>query len=245
MVGLFFRTYMDPFNQKQPSKPQPQQAAVNPFARALAETEHSLNTPQPTNPSNPFSEALARTGGRMDDSFGQGGADATAGAPNQPSEDELKRQQEEMERQRKKDALRKKLHDQVNPIDMKDVFDSREKRVKEELEKTRQELKALAQEIAGLRMDLDIEVNKRVVEPGQEGTYYVSFFQQLRAFIILLKKRVQSARTWMQQASAKKAKKKQKGSKKPGMEFSGQSHEQGKTAFDMMHHERSSSYSGN
>jgi hypothetical protein len=235
---------MDPFNQKKPAVQSRPTNAVNPFARALAETEHSLNTPKPAIPQNPFSEALARTGGRMADPFADSFSDQQQDFQ-QPNPEDLAKQQEEMARQQKKEALRKKLHDQVNPVDLRDVFDSREKRVREELEKTREELKMLAKEISKLRMDVDIEATKTVVAPGQEGTYHVSFFQQLRTFIMLLRKRVQSARTWMQQANAKQAKKKQKGGKKPGMEFNGQSHEQGKTVFDMMHHERSSSYSGN
>lgn len=233
----------DPFNQRKPA-PQAKPAAVNPFARALAETEHSLNAPKPTSSTNPFSEALARTGGRMGDSFADNTADDQFGGTPQPSPEDLARQQEEMVRQQKKDALRKKLHDQVNPVDLRDVFDAKEKRVLEQLEETRNELKKLIHEVANLSHDLDIETTKVVVSPGQEGTYHVTFFQQLRAFIMLLRKRVQSARTWMQQSAAKQAKKKQKGGKQPGMEMAGQKHEQTKTMFDMMHHERSSTYSG-
>jgi hypothetical protein len=235
---------VDPLNQRKPAtKPRPT-STVNPFARALAETEHSLNAPKPAAGNNPFSEALARTGGRMGDSFGDPSSDF-ASNPHQPSPEELARQQEELARQQKKEAMRKKLHDQVNPVDLRDVFDAKEKRVLEQLEETRNELKKLMQDVAKLSQDLDIETTKVVVSAGQEGKYHISFFQQLRNFIMLLRKRVQSARTWMQQSAAKQAKKKRKGGKQPGLEMAGQQHEQTKTMFDMMHHERSSTYSGN
>lgn len=235
---------MNTLGQRKPTK-KPQQRNANPFASALAETEHALSRPQQNaNPgANPFSEALARTGGRFDSSSAFTGSDQTDAA--QPSPDELKRQQEEMERKKKKEALKKKLHEKVNPTDMKDVFDARKKKTAQELEKTRQELKALAADIAGLRRDIDIAAMKHVVEPGEEGTYDTNYFHQFRSFIMLLRKQIKSARTWMKQAQAKKSKKKKKSGKKPGLEVGGGKHEQGKSVFDMMHHERSSSYTGN
>lgn len=230
---------MDPFASRKPAKPKSGHS-VNPFAKALAETERSFSGNQPKTPAtNPFSEALARTGGNLD-GITQNNSDM---ANQSPSPQDLEKQRLEMEKQQKKEALRRKLHDQVNPVSLKDVYDSKEKRVKEELEKTRKELKLLAQEIAKLRMDVDIAAMKEVVNPGQDGTYYVNFFHQLRAFIILLRKKVKSARTWMNQMNSKKKKKKR--GKKPGLEIGGSKHEQGKTAFDTMHHERSTMYSGN
>lgn len=233
---------MDPFAQKKPAKNQHQSAGSSSFARALAETEQSLNTPKPQNPSNPFSEALARTGGRLDSGSGFNNSDENR---DQMSQDELKRQQEEMERKQKKEALKKKRHAEINPVDMKDVFDARKRKEKEELEKVRQELAMLAKDIAGLRKDVDIATFQQIADPGMEGVYHRNFLQQLRNFIMLLRKKVKSARTWMQQANSKKAKKKKKGGKKPGMEMAGAKHEQSKTVFDTMHHERSSSYGGN
>jgi regulatory protein YycH of two-component signal transduction system YycFG len=157
---------------------------------------------------------------------------------------DMQKQQEEMERKQKREALKKKLHAEINPVDMKDVFDARKKKTQQDLESVRKELQALAVEIARFRKDVDIATFQQIVDPGQEGVYYTSFLQQLRNFIMLLRKKVQSARTWMQQSQAKQAKKKKKGGKKPGMEMGGAKHEQSKTVFDTMHHERSSSYGG-
>lgn len=233
---------MDPFAQKKSTKNQQQGAASNSFARALAETEHSLNTPKPQNPANPFSEALARTGGRLDNS-GLSNSDQNR---DQLSQDELLRQQEEMERKQKKEALKKKRHAEINPVDMKDIFDAHRRREKEELEKVREELKGLARDVEKFQKEVAIATFQHIADPGMEGTYHRNFLHQLRNFIMLLRKKVQSARTWMQQSQAKNAKKKKKRKgKKPGLEMGGGKHEQGKAVFDTMHHERSSGYGGN
>jgi LPS O-antigen subunit length determinant protein (WzzB/FepE family) len=232
---------MDPFAQKKPVKNQHQPAASNNFARALAEKEHSLNTPKPQNPGNPFSEALARTGGRLDDGSSLSNSDQNR---DQLSQDELQRQQEEMERQQKKEALKKKRHAEINPVDMKDVYDAKKRKEKEDVRKIREELKALSKDIEKFEKEVAVATFQDIIDPGMEGTYHRNFLHQLRMFIMLLRKKVQSARTWMQQANAKKAKKKKKGGKKPGMEMGGSKHEQGKTVFDTMHHERASSYGG-
>lgn len=219
---------MDPFAKPTTSKTQKPGAAINPFAKALAETEHSLTQPQPAQPGlNPFSEALARTGGRSMGDFG---------GQTQPDALDYQRQMEEEKKRQKKEALRRKLHDQVNPVDMVNVFSAREKRVKEELEKTRQELQALAKEITKFYKSVDIATFEQVVEPGTQGTYYVSFFQKLRNFIMLLRQHVRSATTWANQMQAKK--KKRKG---PGLDFK---QNETKAVHDTMHHERSNAFSG-
>ncbi len=221
---------MDPFAQQTTGKSRQQQQAVNPFAKALSETEQSLSrAPQANNSKNPFSEALARTGGRLTDQ-------SLSDADQDPAE--IERQRQEMIKQQKKDALRKKLHDQVNPVQTTELFSAKEKRVAEELEKTREELKLLAKELAGLRMDIDIETTKVVVNPGQQGAYYITYFQKLRAFIMLLRQKVRSARTWAKQMNAKKKKKRKV---KGGLDRGGN---EAKTVHDMMHHERSTAYSG-
>jgi len=211
-----------------------QNGAVNPFARALAETEKGLDSGQNNGPKDQnslLSEALARAGGNLGD----------YSSINDP--DALRRQQEEAEKQRQKEIQRKKLHDQINPVETTAIFDAKEKRVKEEIEKIRKELKALVNEVKALYKEVDIAVTQEVVNPGQDGTYYISFFQQLRAFIMFLRQKVHSARTWAQQMHAKGAKRKHKHFS-AGIDVGGNNYEQGKSIFDTMHHERSMSYGG-
>ena len=219
---------MDPFVKPKTSSSQVKPGSINPLAQSLAETERGYNTqPNPNAQGNSlFGEALARTGGQMDN-FDQ----------NDPAA--MERQREEWEKQQKKEALRRRLHDQINPVDTTDVFSTRERQVLQEIEKTREELKKLADEMQLMQKEVDIAVYQQVVSPGQKGTYYFNFFHQLRQFIMLLRQKVHSARAWLQQSQAKSKKK-----RKRGMEFGGQQFEQTKTVFDMMHHERSNAYSG-
>lgn len=222
---------MQPGSSKRPAGKGPQ-PGVNPFARALAEAEKPRGA-MPTDSSqqlNPFSEALARTGGKFadNDQFDQ--------------QKWQEQQQRDLEKKQKKEALRKKLHDQVNPVDMKAVYDAREKEVKKEIEALRQELKMLVRDVAKFEKEVELAVMAEVAEPGLTGKYYLNFFRNLRSFIILLRQKIKSARTWSSQFQAKQKKKKKRGS--AGLRIDGAAHEQTKTVFDMMHHERSTVYSG-
>lgn len=213
----------------------PHAGGVNPFARALQESEKSdLNQPKNALPNNSlFSQALARS---------QSGGSSKDFANTAP---DWEKQQAEMLNKQKKEAARKKLHDQINPLDMVDVFNAQEERVKKEIDQVRYELKALASEVAHFHKDIDITLHQEVVNPGQEGIYYLNFFQQLRQFIVMLKQKIHSARTWARQMHAKNTKKKQRKNKfGAGIDVVGNVHEQGKSVHDMMHHENNMVYGG-
>ncbi len=225
------------------------------FANALLEHERPLGDAPANQPTQPdkntlFSEAMARAGGNFGPTptnapqdaqpQGQDNFDRYSQAMNQQAEQQ--RMMEEQKKAQEKAALRKKLHDQINPVNSYDVFSARQEEVARTLNETRQEIKALAQEIDKLNRDVTLAMDQVIVAPGTDGAYYVSFLQKLRNFIMLLRQKVKSASAWAQQAQSKKAK--QKKGKTPGLEVSGQQHEQAKTVFDMMHHERSSTYSG-
>lgn len=256
---------MDPFNQQNTSKTKSQTQQNSSFANALAELERPLGTPMPSGvqqtQNDLLSQAMARTGGNIDPYQGlpfdsniqnntfsnfQGdslqNANTTDFSQAMAQQQEQQRAMEEEQNRIKKEALRKKLHDQVNPVETFDIFNAKEERVKEQIEMTRKEIEGLANDLKKLHKEIDIEASKVVVKPGTEGTYYESYFQKLRNFIMLLRQKVKSANTWMKQANAKKAKRKR--SKRPGLEVGGAQHEQTKTVFDMMNHERSSTYGG-
>ncbi len=178
---------------------------INPFAQALAEREKSNYGSNPSKASDhPLNEAFARTGG---EGFNQ----------NLNSPEAIAKTQRELKAKQKKEMLRQKLHDQVNPVDQIDIFNAREQKVKKEIEEVRKELKLLAREIAKLHKEVDIAVTQEVVNPGQEGQYYFNFFAQLRRFIMMLRAKVKSARTWTKQMKAKQKKQK----RGPGLEFKG------------------------
>lgn len=156
---------------------------------------------------------------------------------------ELDRQQEEMERKQKYEQQRRELHKKVNPVERTEVFNAREAEVEKKIESLRQELKMLAKDVKQFSKEIDMTLMDEVKNPGQEGTYYISFFEKLKKFIILMRKRIKSARTWAQQMQSKKKKKKKK--KGPGAQMEGSSKsEKTSTVHDMMNSEVGSTYGG-
>lgn len=221
--------------QLQTTKPtaKPHQSGqVNPFARALAEMEKAGEQPNAANGSglDAFREALRQSRN------GDPSSKATAGVGDMQNEDYFARQQQESLKQQQREALRKKLHDQVNPVETQALFDAREKQVKEQIDSLRYELKLLSQEVKEFNKEIDFTLMSNVASPGQTGNYYLNFFQQLRTFIMLLREKIRSARTWLKASQGKKS--------KQGMIIQGQQHQKTSTVQSMMHHERSSSYAG-
>jgi hypothetical protein len=200
----------------------PSSANVNPFARALAEARGSQSN-QRTNTSE---EGFERYNQLNNGS--------------QNNQAELAEQQRQQEERQKRERLRQQLHKQVNPVEARDVFNAQEQRIKKEIDEIRHELKLLSQEVSAFNQDVEISIMSNVAAPGTEGKYYFTFFQQLKAFIQLLRKKIHSARTW---ATAMNGKKKKKHGK-AGLEISGQQYEQTTSVYDRMHHERSTVYSG-
>ncbi len=201
-----------------------QQQTVNPFAKALAETEGALFDTVPNQSAlNPFSEALAKTGSSF--------SDAVSGSKDQSNL--LEQQKKEILANQEKELLRKKLHDQVNPVDTTEVFLQEELRTKKALEKIRQELVLLVEDIKQFRTELAIATQQRVVSPGIQGTYHYNFFNQLRNTIVLLRQQVKSARTWLRTSNGKK----QKVSMMRG-------HQATKAVHDMQFHEQKMAFAG-
>ncbi len=212
------------------SPAKPKQGPINPFARALAETEQNTYSQVggASDAQSPFSDALARTGGQFGD------------LSNNISPDFMKQQQEELLKQKQREALRKKLHDQINPTEQTALFDAREREVKKQIDQLRSELKLLAKDVSKFEKEVEMTLMTEVTEPGQSGTYFINFFHKLRSFIMLLRQKIKSASTWMKASNGKKKKK----SKQPGLQIGGLAHEKTSTVQDMMHHERSSTYGG-
>jgi hypothetical protein len=169
-----------------------------------------------------------------------GGFGSDTGDMNQMSEAQMREQQRLREEKQRRERLRQQLHRQVNPVETTDIFNAREAQVKKQIDNLRYELRMLSQEIVEFHKEVDITIMSNVPSPGQEGKYYITFFEKLRAFIQMLRQQIHSARTW---ATTFNQKKKKKQGKK-GMEISGQQYEQTATIFDQMHHERSTQYSG-
>lgn len=194
---------------------------------------HSSTQRTPAPGISPFAQALESARG------GQGGDQFNDGFPSMENGRNSLDEQQRMLDQQKKERLRSQLHRQINPVEQTDIFNAKQAQVKKQIDDIRHELKLLSDEVEAFNKDVQITVMANVATPGTEGKYYFTFFQKLKEFIILLREKIHSARTWATTMSSKK--KKRKGA---GMEISGKSHEQTATVFDRMHHERSTVYSG-
>lgn len=213
--------------QKNPPGGGRKSVPTNPFARALAETEKSTYNNSKPNQAIPGSEQSPRESGGFND----------LGSLSQKWQEQQLREQE---KQLKREQLRKELHARINPVDNRELYDAREKQEKREIEELRKDLKGLVRDVAKFEKEVELTLMTETVATGQEGNYYKSFFQKLRAFIMLLRQKIHSAGTWATQVRSKKSKKGQK-----GMGLEGKSgHEQTKAVYDMMHHEVSNARSG-
>lgn len=230
---------MDPFNSNSiKSHQSQQQAKVNPFAKALAETEQraSANTGSSAGLNQPDSNLFPPS------VFSQANLDSLANS-NEPNlwddrsssvfdADQQRQEMEHQQQELKRQQMRDKLHRMINPVEQTDIFSATEEKRKKEINEVREELKKLAQEIAQFYKEIDITLTQDVVSPGQTGVYHQSFFAKLKEFIQMLRQRISSARTWARQAQIKQRKKKYR----YGLDFSNQ---EAKSVHDMLHHERS------
>ncbi|MBU1885873.1 hypothetical protein KKE34_04695 [Patescibacteria group bacterium] len=206
------------------------QQAINPFARALSESEkgaYASDTQKTNSSSDVLSEALAKTGGQI---------------PEKTSPDKLKKQEIELKKEHKKAELRQKLHDQINPIDQSEIFSGYKERTRKELEEVRKQLKHFAKAVTKFYKEVDIQTTQTVTDQGVEGIGLKAKFAKLKAFLILLTKQINSQTTWLQQSNVRKNQMKNR--KIKGGMVMGKGKAQSKAVFDMMHHERSTAYSG-
>lgn len=205
-------------------------------------TTLSSTKPQYQSNSNPFARALAES---EKQSASAGSGSDRIPTSNYPSENRSSQEQILKEQQQKaaKEQLRRQFHDRVNPVNAKDVFNARKEQVKKEIDQLRYELKMLSQEIKKFHKEVEVTLMANVTDPGVDGTYFRNFFQQLRYWIMLFRQQVHSAHTWATQVSSKSKKKKAQ-KMGAGIVVEGSDHEQTKSVFDTMHHERSNAYGG-
>lgn len=162
------------------------------LARVLLESEKNAGSYIPKNEPqkpdlNPFAQALSRSGG---DFLPQ-------------SDKQFASEQAELLAKQKKEVLRRKLHEQINPIDTHEIFVAQAEKNLEELKATRKELKMLAQDVKELDQEIDLALSREVVDPGITGIGFFNFFHKLHEWIVLLREQVHSAKTWMNQISGK------------------------------------------
>jgi len=217
-------------NFGQTKKPAASQSGINPFAKALI--EHGSRSDQEEKGKAErqlFSEALARTGGNL----------GKTDSHQKTSTTNLEKQQQEFQKQQEQEILRKKLHDKVNPVDKHDVFEARREKDLKEIDQLRKEVALLMADIGSLQKEAEVTLMTQVADPGESGSYFKNFFLKLRSFIVLLRQKVKSARTWAKQMNSRKKKMAKK--RGGGMVVDSQ---ETKFVQDTMHHEKATAYSG-
>lgn len=220
---------MQSFTPKKPPYGQGTQAQANPFARALAETEKSSTDADASSQPDLLSQAFSQSGANLNSTFDNNVY---------PDQAALL---EEQQRKARLEQMRRQRHAEINPVSSNELFSAREAQVKKEIDQLRQELALLAKDVAAFDKEVELTLQTTITHPGQTGSYYLNFFQKLRQFIMLLRQKIQSARTWATTFYGKSAKKR---SKQPGLTIGGQQFQQTTTIQDMMHHERSVTYGG-
>ena len=99
------------------------------------------------------------------------------------------------------------------------VFNQKNEQTQVQIKAIQEELKGLAGSVKNLDKEIDRAIDQIPVKPG---VYHVNFLEKIKQAIILLKKRVEDASTWLEAFNQKSAKRHAYWSqfKKSGTQFS-------------------------
>lgn len=175
------------------STSKPLQAIVNnPFSRALQEIGTSTAKQAVNLPGEIVSDAMSAI-------FGSG-----SGKPAQSQQEDVQannpfasafEQSSKLEKERIDSEAEKARAVRHKEMQMTEVFNMREAQDKEVIKQLQEQLRALAKEVKSLDASTQTTIHSDVVNPG---TYHVHFFKQLLNFVVLMRKRVQEANTWIE-----------------------------------------------
>ncbi|MEP7166528.1 MAG: DUF5660 family protein [Candidatus Woesebacteria bacterium] len=196
-----------------------QNISSNPFARALQEIGGTT-----------VKQAASIPGGMVNDAMTAifGGGSSPAQSEQTKSEEtnnpfaKAFEQTSKMDEERDKMDLEKQRAVRHKEMQMTEVFNVREAKDKELIKQLQEQLRSLIKEVKTLDSSVQTAVHNDVVDPG---TYHVHFFQQLLNFVVLMRKRVQEANTWIENFNSR--------SKKQGHFWSQVASKKGGTAYLM------------
>ncbi len=193
----------------------------NPFARALQEIGGSTVSQAKAIPGEMINDAMTAI-------FG-GGTASTATSneqkPNSQATNPFAKALEQnslLEKERTDMDLEKARAVRHKEMQMTEVFNLREAKDKELIKQLQEQLRALVKEVKTLDASVQTAIHSDVVDPG---TYHVHFFQQLLNFVVLMRKRVHEANTWIENFNSR--------SKKQGHFWSQVASKKGGTAYLM------------
>lgn len=188
-------------------------------------TNSPANSAYRSNASNPFARALQEIGGTtvkqaaalpgqmvgdaFESIFGGGNAIPESSNSLDQQQNQLNPFAQALEKsmtpeQRAEVELEKQRAVRHKETQLTEVFNFREQKDKETIKQLQLQLQALAREIKQLDQSTHTAIYAEVVNPG---TYHVNFFQQLLKFVVMLRKQVAEANTWIENFNARSKKK--------------------------------------
>lgn len=178
--------------------------AANPFAKALFEIGGTTVKQTAALPGQMVNDAMSAIfgGGQSttpdnQDSQNKQSFDSLDSAHSFEQQGQMEKQRQEMNEEKQRALLHKEFQ-------MTEVFNLREEKDKQVIKELQEQLQKLASDMNNLEASATTSIHSDVVNPG---TYHVSFFQQLLNFVVLMRKRVNEANTWIQMFQSKNAKK--------------------------------------
>lgn len=178
-----------------------QRLTHNPFARALQEIGGTTVKQAASIPGQMVGDAMNAIfgGGTPTESTDQNKAQDSSNPFAKAFEQNslLEKQRQEMETEKQRAVLHKEFQ-------MTEVFNLRQQKDQQIIKELQEQLRTLAKEVKTLDGSVKTAIHQDVVNPG---TYHVHFFQQLLNFVVLLRKRVQEANTWIENFNSRSKKK--------------------------------------
>jgi hypothetical protein len=182
---------MDNWNQTAFTKPTPKKTAKQPqnFVEALK----SIGGYTVQSASNDLIKPISSD---MVNAF-SGNRTSWSGGESSPAPQEWRKDWLPPEEIQKEAARRERLREvQALPI-----YDRQAEQTKRAIEALQKELALLAKDITTLDLSTQKAITEAVVNPG---AYHVSFFEKLRAFVILMRKQIADSRNWLDASYARK-----------------------------------------
>lgn len=176
---------------------------ANPFARALQEIGGATVKQASTIPGEMVNDAMSAIFGSGSGAISNEQTQKKNDAPTNPFARALE-QTSKLDEEKKNMEVEKARAVRHKEMQMTEVFNMREAKDKELIKQLQEQLRSLAKEMKSLDSSVKTAIHSDVVDPG---TYHVHFFQQLLNFVILMRKRVQEANTWIENFNSRGKKK--------------------------------------
>ncbi len=150
-----------------------------------------MNTINPFKPAN--SSQNKKPFSRIPDSFVEALKDLGRNPTSSPTPDAFEWQRQQLEQEHRLRLQQQQAFEKRRRQEFL-VFSQKEEARKHEIESLQEQLKLLVEEVKDLSQEIDIAVSQQVVNPG---VYHINFFERLRLFIKIMRKKIQDSQTWL------------------------------------------------